>query len=183
MSFLRRFFPRADPPAAVPESPPPQPRPVEPVPAAAGRELRQKALTMPADTLGFRPSDRFPRVFGAIVEWPIGEHTATLVALMDGSASLYTTSTLAIIGGGQHERVRIAAMAFVEAAQPYAAQGIPAADTPYPAPGRVRFWLRSFESLLAIDAEEHAVTSGRDRLSALFGAGQDVLTELRQLVG
>jgi hypothetical protein len=76
-------------------------------------------LTTPASKIGIQPSDDFPKVYGVLIDWPLGEHTATIVSMSDGNASLYTTSTFGIMGGISHESVRNAARALVKAAQTY----------------------------------------------------------------
>ncbi len=61
--------------------------------------------------LGIEASDEFPLVYGVLLEFPVGDATATVVAMCDGNASLYTTSTFGVIGGFAHESVREAAIA------------------------------------------------------------------------
>ena len=51
-------------------------------------------------------TEEFPRVYGILVDWPIGEQTATIFSSSTGAASLYTTSTLSVftvILGGEAE--------------------------------------------------------------------------------
>src|SRR5690349_4680714 len=84
--------------------------------AEAGRGLRQMMLSTPAAKFGVAPTAEFPRVYGVLMDWPIGDQTATVFSTSSGAASLYTTSTFGIIGGEGHEAVRAAAMRFVRAA-------------------------------------------------------------------
>src|SRR5215213_9365211 len=67
--------------------------------ADVGRELRRLMLTTTAEKVGEKPSKEFPRVFGVLMDFPIGENTATIFSTSVGAASLYTTSTFGIIGG------------------------------------------------------------------------------------
>jgi hypothetical protein len=85
-------------------------------PADAGRELRLMMLRTPPQDLGVAPSNDFPRVYGVLMDWPVGDQTATIFSTSTGSASLYTTSTFGIIGGEGHTSVRAACAAFVKAA-------------------------------------------------------------------
>lgn len=145
------------------------------------RELRVMFLSSAAATLGFKPTPEYPRVFGVAMDWPLGEHTATIVSAMDGSASLYTTSAFGIIGGGDHESVRVAAQRFVKAAESHHDTSVRTGAYPYPAKGKVRFYLRTFGGVRVIETDAASVYSASGTYSALFGAGQAVLTELRKV--
>jgi hypothetical protein len=58
-------------------------------PADAGRALRQMMLTTPPAKTGEKPTKEFPRVYGILMDWPIGDQTATVFASSTGAASLY----------------------------------------------------------------------------------------------
>jgi len=150
-------------------------------PRAAGQELRARFLATTAAELNLKPSPDFPRVFGVAMDWSIGDETATIAALCDGTASLYTTSTFGIIGGGGHESVRSAARRFVQAADAFYDDGVPASEFEYPLAESVYFFLCTFAGVRALTADVAAIHAGTSRYSALFGAGQDVLTELRKV--
>jgi hypothetical protein len=62
------------------------------------------------------------------VDWPIGEHIATIVSLADGSASVYTTGTFGIIGGVGHETVRAAAKKVIKEAERHFDDSAPTQD-------------------------------------------------------
>jgi hypothetical protein len=148
-------------------------------PADAGRELRKMALTKSAREFGFQPTKAFPRIYGILMDWPLGEQTATIVSMCDGTASLYTTSTFGIIGGIGHESVRAAALRFVTAAEKHHDDATAAVNYPYPKTGRVRFYLLSFDGVRVIEVDEAALKSGKGACSDLWTEGQRVLTELR----
>jgi hypothetical protein len=148
--------------------------------AEAMKGLRTAMLTIPASKAGIEPSDAFPKVFGVVMDLPVsGGHTATVVSMCDGHASLYTTSTFGVLGGIGHESVRSASTNFVKTAQSHYAAATPAADYPYPAPARVRFYLLGFDGVRVIDAELRTVEKRSGPYSELWAAGQKVLTELR----
>jgi hypothetical protein len=148
----------------------------------AMRELRIKMLTTPASEVGIQPSATYPRVYGVLMDWHFGEQTATVVSMADGHASVYTTTgTSGVIGGSGHESVRVAATAFVRAAQVHYDEGVPTTEYPYPAPGHTLFYLICFDGVRVIDTKTDAVADGTDKRSDLFIAGQRVLTELRSV--
>ena len=148
-------------------------------PADAGRELRLMMLTTSPDEMGQKPTKEFPRIYGILMDWPIGEQTATVLSTSTGAASLYTTSTFGIIGGEGHETVRTAATNFVRAADRFLDASTPATEYPYPTADRVRFYFLTFDGVRVIDTDMPSIMSGASKYAELFGLGQAVLTELR----
>jgi hypothetical protein len=122
-------------------------------PNDAGRNLRNMFLTTSAEQLGIRRSKEYPRVWGVAVDWPIGEHIATIVSLADGSASVYTTGTFGIIGGIRHETVRAAATKVIKEAERHFDDSIPTQDFSYPTHDCVRFLFNTFSGVRVIDTD------------------------------
>jgi hypothetical protein len=136
-------------------------------------------LTTPPSKTGDKPTKDFPRIYGILMDWPIGDQTATVFSTSTGAASLYTTYTFGVIGGEGHETVRAAAMRFVRAADPFYDAAKPTTEYPYPAADRVRFYFLTFDGVRVIDADLASITNRTSKYSELFGLGQAVLTELR----
>ena len=136
-------------------------------------------LSTPAAQVGASPTAEFPRVYGVLMDWPVGEQTATVFASSSGAASLYTTSTFGIIGGEGHQTVRTAAIEFVRAADRFFDSATPTTEFPYPGADRVRFYLLTFEGVRVIDTDLASIENQTSRYFALFDLGQAVLTELR----
>src|SRR5688572_29802395 len=100
--------------------------------SAAMRELRTRMLVTPPAELGIKAGEQCPRVFGVLMDWPLGDATVTLVALCDGNASLYTTSSFGVIGGIGHSRVREAAGVLTREADRHHEEAKPTSDHSYP---------------------------------------------------
>lgn len=147
--------------------------------ADAGRTLRQMMLATPPAKFGEKPTKDFPRVYGVLMDWPIGEQIATVFASSSGAASLYTTSTFGIIGGEGHQTVRAAAINFVRAADKLYDSSTPTAEYPYPAAGRVRFYLLTFDGVRVLDTDLASIENRTSKYSEFFDLGQAVLAELR----
>jgi hypothetical protein len=145
----------------------------------AGRELRTMFLTMPAEAAGIQRSTEFPRVWGVAMDWPIGQQIVTLVALADGSASLYTTGTFGVIGGSGHDNVRAAGKTLVKRAERYYDLASPTNELSYPSPDHVRFYFRTFEGTRVIDVTLASVTDEHGQYSDLFSIAQEVIGKLR----
>jgi len=148
-------------------------------PADMGRALRQMMLTTPPAKTGDKPNKQFPRVYGILMDWPIGDETATIFSSSTGAASLYTTSTFGVIGGEGHETVRTAAINFVRAADRLFDSATPTTEYPYPPAKRVRFYLLTFDGVRVLDTDLASIENRTSKYAEFFGLGQAVLTELR----
>jgi len=149
------------------------------IPSEAMKALRLQALSEPASQFGLEQSNEFPQIFGVLIDFPIDQETATIVSLIDGTASLYTTSTFGIIGGGNHDKVRVAAKKLVLYAKQFLENAIEAKTYPYPKEGNVRFYFLTFDGVKVIEEKLPAIESNDSKYSLLFWQGQEVLTELR----
>jgi hypothetical protein len=81
-------------------------------PAGAGEQvyqgLRAQILGLDPATAGLRQGSVDRVIWGALMETGYRRGTATLVALADGTTSLYLSGGGGIIGGGSHEAVATA---------------------------------------------------------------------------
>ncbi|HVE79651.1 MAG TPA: hypothetical protein VNA89_12340 [Gemmatimonadaceae bacterium] len=151
-----------------------------PDPAQVASSLRGQALAVAAADLGLTPTPEHAHVWGVLMETAYPEMVATLVALADGTTSLYLSGGGGIIGAGGHARVRAAAAAFLTAAEVHLGDFAPARGTPLPEPGRVRFYLRTFAGTLTAEADEQELGYRRHPLSPVFHAGHGVITAVRE---
>ena len=105
----------------------------------------------------------------------------TLVALADGTTSLYFSSGGGIIGAGQHPGVREASTAFIGAANRDVAQAQPSTGHAPPTQGETVFYFLTFNGLQAYRAHEQDLGNGNDKLSGLFHAAQAIITAIRNV--
>jgi hypothetical protein len=141
--------------------------------------LRSQLLEVDPAELQLSPSQRLPRVWAVLMEMGLDTGTASLVAVADGTTSLYLSTGGGIIGGGEHQAVRRASEAFLEAAEAHLDRLQPVAAAPLPQAGAVRFHARTYDSLRSAEAAEGELADGRSELAPLFYAGHEVLTQLR----
>src|SRR5262245_49833724 len=78
-------------------------------------------------------------VVAVLMETGYPEAVATLVAVSDGSVSLYFSNGGGIIGAGEHAPVRSVAAKFLASAAAYVPRASLAGQFPLPSCGRVRF--------------------------------------------
>jgi hypothetical protein len=115
----------------------------------------------------------------ALMEMPVGDATATIVAVADGTVSLYTSTGGGTTGAGEHLSARHAGQRFLQAAADSARWMTPTRDFPLPSRGSVRFHVRTPNGDVTGEAAEDALRARRDRLAPLYLAGQDLITEIR----
>jgi hypothetical protein len=149
-------------------------------PADAGKGLRLLALTTSADKLGFILEKDYPKVYGVITDWNLGDQIASILAVKDGTASLYTTSTFGIIGGHEHDAMRKAAKEYVRIAGQYYEKSTPVSDYPYPKEGKVNFFLLTYDGVRLCIGDEEGINKGKDETTSLFVAAQNVLSALEK---
>jgi hypothetical protein len=148
-------------------------------PGKVMRDLRLTALRVTPEELGIDP-EQFPgNIWGVLMETGFDDGAFTLVALADGTASLYFSTGGGIIGAGQHETVREALRDFILQANEFESSADPVHEFPMPEEGWVNFYFRTFDDVRKYSAEEVELGEGRDPLSPLFHTGHRVLTEIR----
>jgi hypothetical protein len=141
--------------------------------------LRSLALT--ADRKDLRRPDGEPwsGALVAMMEIGLPEGAATIVAIGDGTVSMYTSGGGGVLGAGDHAAVRAAADRFRGVAAEARGQLQATTDFPGPTAGEVRFQLRTEDGDFTGAAPESTLASGRHPLSELYAAGQDLVTEIR----
>ena len=149
-------------------------------PAGVNATLRATALGAIARELGITVPETPGGVWGVIADLGLPNGCATLVALADGTASIYWGESGGVIGGQSHESVRDAVTAAVNAMGTCSAQLAATGVQPLPAAGHVRLYAHGRAGL--ISSEElplSAVAGGGHPLSGCFSAINDVITQLR----
>jgi hypothetical protein len=149
----------------------------------ATRELRREFLTQPPSTWGIRQTPDNPDVFAVLMEWLIDDVAVTVAVAVDGTASVYTTSGMGMIGGDSDEVANREARALVEAAAGFLDEATPVSEFPYPRADRVQFYLRTFQGVRLLDAARESVVDGHDRYSRLHEHGWAVFERLLVLAG
>jgi hypothetical protein len=139
--------------------------------------LRSLALSSKASHVGLDGDDDL--VYGVVMDLAFGPDTATIVSLIDGSTSMYTSTGGGVIGGGVHANVAAASKAFISAVA--ASRHLLSADwSDGPLhDGGVRVIALVPGGALAAVADSDALAAGGLPLSPVFLAGEGVISELR----
>ena len=149
--------------------------------AAVSRDLREHIFASMPGELGIAPGAGHERVWAVLMEIGYPEAVASLIAVADGTSSLYFSNGGGIIGAGQHDSVRAPAMRFVQLVDTHVSQLAVADEHPLPNVGCVRFYARTFTDVRTAEAAEQDLGEGRHPLSQLFFAGHAVISAIRKV--
>jgi hypothetical protein len=141
--------------------------------------LRRRALSIQRTDIGIPEPPPEAPVWGVLMETGYPGATATLLALGDGTTSLYLSTGGGVIGGHAHQNVREANAEFVETANRYYEHMTPTDSFPLPAEGHTHFYALTDSGVLSGVGRDEDLGFGRHRLSLLFHAGHQVITQLR----
>ncbi|HVB33530.1 MAG TPA: hypothetical protein VNJ52_04015 [Patescibacteria group bacterium] len=157
---------------------------------AAGRDyklaenyvlLRDAVFAATPDAIGIIDEAGEHGVWGFVLETGYPETVASLVALADGTVSLYFSNGGGMIGLGSHERLQHASRTLLETAPRF----LEYCDftTKYPLPRRehARFFLFSHDVKLSAEAKEDDLAYDAHPLSPLYHTAHELITGIRKL--
>jgi hypothetical protein len=128
------------------------------------------------------PATSYPiEPWGVVIDWGIPAGTATAVALLDGTASIYLSSGGGSIGGIGQEPIRNAAKKAVSLAAEVQSQMSKTETFPLPETGQVRFYILTDAGTYTRTALEAEPRTGQSSFSKLGNAMQAIVTEYRIL--
>lgn len=116
-----------------------------------------------------------------MMEMGLPQSVATLVAASDGAASLYVSSGGGLIGAGEYENVRAAALEMVEKAEESLASMKPSKEFPLVPAGMVKFHVVTGRGVLSCEGREAELREGSHELSELFYQGHELIGQMRIL--
>jgi hypothetical protein len=144
----------------------------------AGGTVRDRLLRATAADLGVRP---LRGVYGVLMERGYAKGVATVVALTDGTASMYLSTGAQATGGKAYAPARLAAIKLCELAADSLGDTSSAHEFPAPAKGRVRFYVLASEGVRTAEGDVFpARDAGPSRLAPLMAAGDALLDGLRE---
>ena len=142
-------------------------------------DLRKLAFSATPEQIGIQiPADQ-TKIYGVIMDWDVGEGTATLVAFLSGDASLYLSSGGGVIGGSGHDNVKQAAAAFITEAGKYLSETIKTDSTPLPDKDGVKFYFLTNKGKFVGQEEMKNFENNSSQWLDLFEEGNKLITEIR----
>lgn len=143
-------------------------------PARMTAMLRAGVLAIVPEDIGLSRAE-CPTVWGVMMELGIADVVASLVALADGSVSVYLSDGEGVIGCGLHPDVRTAAAKMLQVAGRATAQCLPVHTYPMPETDQVRFYLLTDRGVLGSMAWRAELDDGAVDLAELYYAGHSVI--------
>ncbi len=142
--------------------------------------LRSQILQLKAEQLGLSTDQD---VVAVLMETGYPEAVATLVAVADGSASLYFSFGHGggIIGSGTTPEVNAAARKLVANSVEFKDFANPTAEYPLPLPLHTRFYIVSQDEVRTVEAPAEVLGCNRHPMSPLFHIAHELITQIRLL--
>jgi len=147
--------------------------------AAAYAGLREQALTVTREAAGVAAPAPDAPIWLLVVEFGHPGVTATLVAIADGTTSLYLSSGGGVIGGGAHDSVRAANASLLRAANALRDRMGRVTACERPPAGSTAFHARIDGGVLSYTGTDTDLARSDRPMSSLFLAAHRVLGELR----
>lgn len=145
------------------------------------QDLRNLAFGATLEQIGVKfPADQ-TKIYGVIMDWDLGEGTATLVAFLSGDASLYLSSGGGVIGGSGHDNVKQAAAAFINKAEKYLNKTVKTESTPLPGKDGVKFYFLTNKGKFVGQEEVKNFDNNSSQWLDLFEEGNKLITEIRMI--
>jgi hypothetical protein len=144
--------------------------------------LRDRALHAKREELGLAAPAQSTLPWAAMMDWGVSHGTATVLAVADGTASIYLSTGGGSIGGGQsHEAIRSAARSAVAVATELHSQLSPTSTYPLPKLGDVFFYAMTDAGVFTSGGKQEEFSNHLHPLSKLGDALQQVITQYRVL--
>jgi hypothetical protein len=146
--------------------------------------LRDQILRGSRVAFNLAPTQTATEPWGVVMDWGINDGIATVVALSDGRASIYTSSGGGSIGGGQsHESIRKAAQNAVAIAAEVQLQARAATTFPLPIKGEVIFYFPTDSGVFMARGLQSELQTYQHPLAKLGAAMLEILTGYRVMQG
>lgn len=142
-------------------------------------DLRNQVLQHKPEAISQIVADE-SAVHAVLIDIGYPEAVATLIAVADGTASLYFSNGGGIIGGGEHEPVRKVSGEFITLAQQFVSHSTLIDTFPLPKKNNVRCYLVTRGGVYTFEALEDDLGYGRHPCSALFHKGHELITAIRE---
>lgn len=155
----------------------------EPKPSAETvyQGLRNMVLYGTRERFELGPTPHADDPWGVVMDWGVPTGTATVMALSDGSASIYLSGGGGYIGGQKEESVRGAALQAIQVARDCPSQMRKTTEYVLPATGEVIFYLLTDSGALTASEKEIDLHNPEHPLAKLGNAMQNIVTQYRIL--
>lgn len=162
-------------------APEPQPSPPKASPEVIYQGLRNMVLCGTRERFGLAQTSTPTEPWGIVMDWGVTNGTATVMALSDGSASIYLSGGGGYLGGQKEESIRDAAHLAVRTAAEFQPQMKQTTEYALPASGEVIFYALTDAGTFTASARESELREADHPFLRLGNAMQNVITQYRIL--
>lgn len=127
--------------------------------------IRNQVLNLTANQLGELGNNP---VLSVLMETGYPEAVVTLVAVADGSASIYFSNGGGIIGAGEHPQGKEYSLKLIQSSKDYLHFAKPDKKHPLPKNGNTRFYFVMPKGVVVVEAKEDDLGNNKHKLSPLF---------------
>ena len=142
--------------------------------------LRSQVLYLDPSSVGLEPTLGLLHVFGVVMDTTYENGTGTVIALADGTASLYTSTGGGVIGSGGWSEVRSAVAELLRLVESNLGLLGDDLSSTLPGPGRVTITALTYAGRRSVSAPEDDLGHSRHRASQLFHSVHQVISEMRR---
>jgi hypothetical protein len=153
----------------------------KPSPETVYTGLRNMVLHGTRERFGLAPTSTPTEPWGVVMDWGVTNGTATVMALSDGSASIYLSGGGGYLGGQTKEPIRAAAHLAVATAAEFQPQMKATTDYVLPASGEVIFYILTDSGVFSASGKEEELREPGHPLGKLGNAMQNIVTQYRIL--
>lgn len=118
-------------------------------------------------------------VYAVLVEMGRPDGVITVVAIADGTASLYFSKGGGMIGLGEHENVRPKSVELVNYSESQLKNMDKVEDYPLPMPGEVRFYAVTPNGTFTAKTKERELEKPNNPLHKFYAQTHDLITQMR----
>lgn len=165
----------------------PQTQPVRHVvsgdPMATYLTMRNRAFDGSRAQFGIPPGSNSTDPWATVMEMGLADGTVTIIGLADGSASVYTSSGLAYIGGGQHQSLNAASRRMVAAVREVQPVMHHTQERWLPQRGRIVFYALTDSGIFTATAPETGFPDPNQPMAKLYTLGEQLVAEYRRIAG
>jgi hypothetical protein len=155
----------------------------EPTDAATKKDvylgLRNQILRGSRTKFGLPATRTANDPWGVVMDWGVTKGTATVVALSDGTASVYLSGGGGYIGGIGQPPIHAAAQKAIEVARSVQLPNQPSTDYPLPEIHGVFFYFLTDAGVFVLRSSEEELKSPAHPLRKIGDAMQEVITQYR----
>ena len=139
--------------------------------------LRNKILQAKSEDLNIQLDSSASRVWGAVTDIAMQTGSVCLVALIDGSASLYFSTGGAIQSGVGDDKIRDAATNYARLCNKFISNAKRIREYPLPKPGEITFYMLTDNGVYSASVQKSELVNGQNILSPMFFAANNLVSE------